>query len=121
VTTDRDTRKHVMWWKHRKKSENRRELRILLDKDSFDRFNRLKARIPAFDSTKIMAAALKCLEQKTDRIIKRQIRIRFRVLEKEGHNPQQIAAYLKKEGYGPQQITVCLKNEGHSRIGEKNS
>jgi len=87
---------------------------VLLDKDSVDRFNRLKARIPAFDSTKIMAAALKCLEQKTDRIIKRQIRNRFRVLEKEGLNSQQIAAYLKNEGYSVQQITVCLKNEGYS-------
>jgi len=92
-------KKRVMWWKKRRRNGDNWEFTIQLDKDSLDRFNRLKARIPASDNANIIALALKCLEQKTDKIIKRQIRNRTRALKNEGDSAQQIAAHLEKEGY----------------------
>jgi hypothetical protein len=88
----------VMWWRKSQRKRNSRELIVLLDKDSFERFERLKTKIPAFNNNEVIASALLCLEHKTDRIVKRQITKRIRMLKNEGHSPQQIADYLKKKG-----------------------
>ena len=47
----------------------------------------------------MIASAVRCLEQKTDKIIKRQATRRIRALKNEGHSPQQIANYLNKKGF----------------------
>ncbi len=88
----------VMWWRKSQRKRVSRELIVLLDKDSCERFDRLKPKIPAFNNNEVIASALLCLEHKTDRIIKRQITKRIRTLENEGYSPQQIADYLKKKG-----------------------
>jgi hypothetical protein len=88
----------VMWWRKSPRKMGSRELIVLLDKDSRERFDRLKTKIPAFNNNEVIASALLCLEHKTDRIIKRQITKRIRMLKNEGHSPQQIADYLKKKG-----------------------
>jgi hypothetical protein len=84
----------VCWKKCRRKGDNR-ELTVLLDKDSFERFHRLKSQIPAFGNNEIITLALKCLEQKIERITKRQIRIRNRFLENEENRPQSTSEVLK--------------------------
>ena len=87
-----------MLWRKKKRNRPSRELIVSLDKDSCERFDRLKTKIPAFNNDEVIASALQCLEHKTDRIIKRQITKRIRKLENEGLSPQQIADYLKKKG-----------------------
>jgi len=88
----------VMWWRKNQRKRGGQELIIWLDKDSCARFDRLKTKIPAFHNNEVIASALLSLEQKTDRIIKRQVRKRIRKLENEGHSPQQIADYLNEKG-----------------------
>ncbi|MCG2779101.1 MAG: hypothetical protein L6406_25790 [Desulfobacterales bacterium] len=88
----------VMWWRKSQRKRDSRELIVLLDKDSCERFDRLKTKIPTFNNNKVIASALLCLEHKTDRIYRRQITKRIRKLGNEGHSPQQIADYLKKTG-----------------------
>ena len=88
----------VMWWRKNQRKRGGQELIVWLDKDSCARFDRLKTKIPAFHNNELIASALLSLEQKTDRIIKRQVRKRIRKLENEGHSPQQIADYLKEKG-----------------------
>ena len=75
----------VMWWRKSQRKRGSRELTVWLDKDSCERFDRLKTKIPAFNNNKVIASALLCLEHKTDRIIKRQITKKIRALENEGH------------------------------------
>ncbi|MCJ7685363.1 MAG: hypothetical protein MUO68_13835, partial [Desulfobacteraceae bacterium] len=65
----------------------------MLDKDSYERFSRLKAKIPAFDEDEILAAALKCLEQKVDRIIMKQRAKMNRGLKDTGQQPKIIGHY----------------------------
>jgi hypothetical protein len=90
--------KRVMWWRKNQRKRGGQELIVWLDKDSCARFDRLKIKIPAFHNNEVIASALLSLEQKTDRIIKRQVRKRIRKLENEGHSPQQIADYLNEKG-----------------------
>jgi len=88
----------VMWWRKHQRKRGGHELIVWLDKDSCARFDRLKTKIPAFRNNELIASDLLSREQKTDRIIKRQVRKRIRRLENEGHSPQQIADYLKEKG-----------------------
>ena len=91
--------KGIMHWKKGRRNEGNRELTVLLDKDSFERFNRLKTQIPASDNAGIISSALKCLEQKTDRIIKRQVMKIIRTMNNEGYDPQQTSDYLNEKGF----------------------
>ena len=52
---------------------NGRELVVRLDKDSVDRLKRLRGKIRTLDNDALIARGLECLEQKADRIIRRQI------------------------------------------------
>ena len=64
----------MKWFKQRKRQgSNKQEKTFKLDCDAQERFDRLKAKIPAFDEDEILASALKSLEQKVDRIIRKQI------------------------------------------------
>ena len=62
----------VFWWKKDQRETEDWKLIVCLDKDSHERFSHLKTKIPGFSDKKIIAAALLCLDQKIDRIIKRQ-------------------------------------------------
>ena len=88
----------VMWWRKSKRKKGSRELIVLLDKDSCERLDRLKAKIPAFNNNEVIASALKCLEHKTDRIIKRLVMKRIQDLKNEGLSPKEISDYLNKNG-----------------------
>lgn len=88
-----------MWWRKNRKNRGKRELIVLLDKDSYERFGRLKAKIAAFDEEEILATALKCLEQRVDKIIKKRVTKRISNLENEGYSPQKIANYLNNKGF----------------------
>ena len=88
----------VMWWRKSQRKRDSRELIVLLDKDSCERFDRLKARISAFNNNEVIASALKCLEHKTDRIIKRLVMKRIQDLKNEGLSPKEISDYLNKNG-----------------------
>jgi hypothetical protein len=91
--------KGIMRWKKCRRKGEIRELTVLLDKDSFERFNRLKTQIPASDNAGIIASALKCLDQKTDRIIKRQVMKIIQAMNNEGYDPQQTSDYLNEKGF----------------------
>jgi len=77
-----------MWWRKSRKNRGKRELIVLLDKDSYEQFDRLKSKIPAFDENEILAAALKCLEQRVDKIIKKQRAKKNRGLKDTGTQPK---------------------------------
>lgn len=77
-----------MWWKKGRKNRDKRELIVLLDKDSCERFDRLKAKLPAFDEDEILVAALKYLEQKVDKIIIKQRAKKNRGLKDTGQQLQ---------------------------------
>ena len=66
----------VFPWKKDQDETEERKLIVRLDRDSQERFKRLKSKISGLNNDQIIASALKCLDQKTDRIIKRQIRKR---------------------------------------------
>jgi len=87
----------IRWWRKNQRKKAGQELIVWLDKDTCERFVRLKTKIPGFHDNEVIASALQCLEHKTDRIIKRQITKRIRKLENEGLSTQQIAHYLKKK------------------------
>jgi hypothetical protein len=51
-------------WKHKGQKAETRELRVVLDKTSFARFERLRTRVLRVDDAKLIDLALKCLEKK---------------------------------------------------------
>lgn len=85
-----------MWWKKGRKNRDKRELIVLLDKDSCERFDRLKAKLPAFDEDEILTAALKYLEQKVDKIIIKQRAKKNRGLKDTGQQPKIIGHYPER-------------------------
>jgi hypothetical protein len=66
----------VFPWKKDQGKTEKRTFIVRLDRDSQERFKRLKLKISGLSNDQIIAYALKCLDQKTDRIIKRQTRKR---------------------------------------------
>lgn len=87
--------------KHLAKRETgarRQALSVDLDTDSIDRFKRLKTKLKSVNDPQLIALALKSLEQKTDRIIKRQVRKKAPALLKNGLGVEQIAEYFDKKG-----------------------
>lgn len=71
---------------------------IDLDRDSRVRFLRLKRKLPHLKDEEVMAHALKSLEHKTDRIIRRIAAKQVLKLGKEGLNAEYIAERLNKAG-----------------------
>jgi hypothetical protein len=111
---------YFKWWKEKHKSRNPHELTVFLDEDSLERFERLKSKIRTFDNDTLVTTALKCLEDKTDKIIRMQVRKRIWSLRKEGLNPEQIAGILNKrnvptagdtDGWDSHAVSVLLREE----------
>ena len=73
---------------------NNQELSIFLDEESFRRFQQLKAKIPKHDNSELIALALKCLEEKTDRITRRLVKKKVHSLKNKGFGNQKIADHL---------------------------
>ena len=74
---------------------------IDLDRDSRVRLLRLKRKLPRLKDEEVMAHALKSLEHKTDRIIRRIAVKQVRKLKSEGLTPEYIAEQLNKAGVPP--------------------
>jgi hypothetical protein len=83
-------------WREKEKDDSTAALS--LNKESLERLGRLRERITTLDTPELVALSLKCLEQKTDRIIKRQVKKKARTLQKEGLSFKQIADHLNDEG-----------------------
>jgi hypothetical protein len=96
---------HVKDWMqdHRitKKQRSSGSASITLDEDSVILLERLKAKIPAFGDGELISSALKCLEQKTDMIIKKHVMRRIKTLKREGLNSQEIARDLNEGAVPP--------------------
>ncbi len=75
------------------------KLVVSLDNASKERLEALKTKIPSFDENAIVAEGIKCLETKTDRIIRRQGAKKFQLLTKKGYTPEQIAAILNRKNF----------------------
>jgi hypothetical protein len=73
---------------------NNRELSIFLDEESFRRFQQLKVKIPKHDNSELIALALRCLEEKTNRITRKLIKKKVHGLKNKGLSNQQIADHL---------------------------
>jgi hypothetical protein len=86
--------KYFKRWREKHWRENRHQLIVSLDDDSLERFERLKSKIRTVDNSALVTSALKCLEDRTDRLFKRQIVRTIRALKKEGLGSDQIASYL---------------------------
>jgi hypothetical protein len=84
-------------WKKGQREENRRELKFSLDEGSVERLERLRSKIQTLDDDDLIASALKSLENKTDRIIRKQVQRKVKTLRKEGFNLEQIADHLNKK------------------------
>ncbi|MDY7034683.1 MAG: recombinase family protein [Thermodesulfobacteriota bacterium] len=88
----------IRQWIKKRNRKGGQQLIVRLDKASCERFLRLKTKISNSDENKLIALALKCLEQKTDKVIKRQIMKSIRQLTNEGLHPYQIASYMNQRG-----------------------
>ena len=117
---------YFKWWKQKHQSRNPHELIVFLDEDSHERFERLKSKIRTFDNDTLVTTALKCLEDKTDKIIRMQVRKRIGSLKKEGLNPEQIAGILNKrnvptvgdtDGWDSHAVSVLLREEHGESAG----
>jgi hypothetical protein len=117
---------YFKWWKQKHQSRNQHELIVFLDEDSHERFERLKSKIRTFDNDTLVTTALKCLEDKTDKIIRMQVRKRIGSLKKEGLNPEQIAGILNKrnvptvgdtDGWDSHAVSVLLREEHGESAG----
>jgi hypothetical protein len=84
--------------KKRKKRKEGRQLSIWLDQESVLRLEMLKGKLRRLDDSRLVAFALKCLEQQINRMAKRRVLKEIRALERKGLNPEQIAALLNEKG-----------------------
>ena len=69
---------------------------VKLDEDSLRRLERLKVLVPNGDEDAVFRLALKSLEQKVDKILRKRLAQRIRHLKKEGLSHQEIADYLNE-------------------------
>ena len=67
-----DLKSRFSRWRHKRKEIENRELRVVLDKTSFARFERLRTRMRRADDAKLIDLALKCLEKKIAIIIEQR-------------------------------------------------
>jgi hypothetical protein len=93
-----------------------KEASVVLDKESFERLERLKAIIVNLDDGALIALALKGLEEKADRIIRRRVKKRAFALKNEGLSPKQIAKHLNKKGFPPIEGGNKWHSEGISML-----
>jgi hypothetical protein len=92
-----------------KKTENEDSKPALsLNNDSLERLEKLKARITTLDTRELVALSLKCLEQKTDRIIKRQVKKKARALQDEGLNDEGVPAVMEKDKWYAEDISRLI-------------
>jgi hypothetical protein len=77
------TQIHPRWKDSRKKyiAKTGFELSIALDKESSERLERLKGRLPKANESEVIALALKSLEEKMGRIIKRKMMRKIRAMK----------------------------------------
>lgn len=64
-----DLRSWFWRWRNKNKNIEAQELRVILDKTTFARFERLRTRVLKVDEAKLIDLALKCLEKKVAIII----------------------------------------------------
>jgi CRP-like cAMP-binding protein len=69
---------------------------VSLDEDSLRRLERLKVLVPNGNEDAVFRLALKSLEQKVDKILRKRLAQRIRGLKKEGLSHQEIADYLNE-------------------------
>ena len=67
-----------------------------LEGENIELFVRLKSKLPKLSESELIHSALKCLEHKTDRIIKRQLVKKVKLMSDKGLQPQQIAKRLNE-------------------------
>ena len=84
--------------KKKKKEEERKKLVLWLDQDSVERLERLRGILKNFDDSQLIALALKLLEHRMKKMVKRRLLRKIRTLEKKGLLFQQIADQLDKQG-----------------------
>jgi hypothetical protein len=82
--------------KKRRKEEEGQPLTLWLDQDSVHRLEHLKRQFKRLDDSELIAFALKSLERQMNRVLRRRVLKRIRVLEERGLSPQQIANHLNK-------------------------
>lgn len=83
--------------KARKDGDRPEELRLLkLEGENLELFGRLKTKLPKFSETDLINSALKCLENRTDRIISRHLAKKVKIMSDQGLKPQQIATELNE-------------------------
>jgi hypothetical protein len=64
-------------------SETGGEMTIVLDRDANERLQRLRARLPKANDSELISLALKSLEEKMGRIIKRKMIRKIRAMKSE--------------------------------------
>jgi hypothetical protein len=107
------------WREKQRRGGDRHQLIVLLDDDSLERFERLKFKIRTLDSSALVTSALKCFENRTDRIIKRRIVRTIRALKKEGLDSDQIANYLNNRSIAGFGETTRWQSHDISRLMEE--
>jgi hypothetical protein len=112
-------------WRKKQGKTSKQEISVLLDRDSLERLERLRLKIKTLDNDELIASALKCLEDKADRIIKKQVKRRIWTLSKEGFNPEQIADLLniknipalgETNSWNNHSVSLLLKQEGDESV-----
>jgi hypothetical protein len=72
-----------------------------LDGEAVEHLERLKTKFPQLSEDKLMALALKYLDRKTDKIIRRRLSRRIRTLKNRGFSVEQIAEHLNRQKVSP--------------------
>ncbi len=90
----------VRRWRERQINKGCRQLTILLDKESAERFDRLKAKtsIQQWNNSKLINMALPALEKEVDKTIKRQVLKKVNDWYNEGYSYDRIACLLNSVG-----------------------
>ena len=108
-------------WRTKKDNNDNRKMTVVIHGKSVERVDRLKNKITRASNQDLITMALKSLEQKTDRIIRRQAKQRARAMEDEGLSLQQIAerlnnkeipAVTKTAKWSIDDISILLKKPG---------
>ena len=89
--------KHNKGLKRHQTDNDQKEQQLLkLEGENIELIERLKSKLPKLSESELINSALKCLEHKTDRIIKRQLVKRVKLMSDKGLQPQQIAKRLNE-------------------------
>jgi hypothetical protein len=82
-----------------KNEEPKQMISVSLDKNSYKRYRRLKKKIKPLTDERLLNLSLKSLEQKTDRIIIRQVRSMAEDMKNKNYSDDQIADLLNIKGF----------------------